>query len=355
MQVDEIVEILEEEKIEVPTLLRTYKQGVFQVYKDIWGSYIAPTFDPDANIVEIKEDQFKLFELNSKINKIPSELWSAWIDLAFYFSDKVDSNVEVSIRILRSDVDPTKYRFVLPLQEVSGGRVNAGDFQQSLDIISGEKLESYPPIGWTAVGSSHSHNTMQPFYSSVDDAYELTDPGLHIVVGNIKQQDDTYDLVASVTGNKRRFIIDGSSVVDLDIGNESQTYHENVLEYVSTVFGKFFKPKQPKVTNNLVVANSKNPTKNNTIHNWNGFGNWDFSKNYTQKNNERGDPFHYSEFFNQTVDDESTRFDIETLIYEYIENNSGDGNKLNRLIDILGEGMDTAKMQIDDLIEFTQV
>lgn len=359
MQVDEIVEIVEEEKIEVPTLLRTYKQGVFQVYKDIWGSYIAPTFDPDANIVEIKEEQFKLFELNDNINKIPKDLWSAWIDLAFYFSAKINQNVEVSIRILRSDDDPTKYRFLLPLQEVSGGRVNAANFQKSVDIISGEKLESYPPIGWTAVGSSHSHNTMPPFFSGVDDTYELTDPGLHIVVGHINQDKNTYDLVASVTGNKRRFDIDENSVVDLDIDDVTQTYHKNVLDYVSTVFGRFFKPKTPKVNKNFVPLNLKGANTNhvtnvNTNRIWQGVGSWDYRLNQSQKSDERGDPFHYSEFFNQTVDDESACFDIETLIYAYIESNSGDVNKLNKIIDILGEGMDTAKLQIEDLIEFVE-
>lgn len=198
---------------------------------------------------------------------------------------------------------------------------------------------------------------MAPFFSGVDDTYELTDPGLHIVVGHINQDKNTYDLVASVTGNKRRFSIDENLVVDLDIDNVTQTYHKNVLDYVSTIFGKFFKPKTPVVNKfvnvNLNGSNNKNTNKN---HRWNGFQNWDFSKNQSQKNSdERGDPFGYSEFFNQTVDDESACFDIETIIYAYVENNSGDINKLNKIIDILGEGMDTAKMQIDDLIEFTQV
>jgi hypothetical protein len=31
-----------------------------------------------------------------------------------------------------------------------------------------------------------------------------------------------------------------------------------------------------------------------------------------------------------------------------------DVNKLNKIIDILGEGMDTAKLQIEDLIEFVE-
>jgi hypothetical protein len=350
----EFVEVVDEQpEIEVPTLLRTYRQGVFQVYNDTWGSYIAPTYDPDANIVEIKEEQLKLFELNKNINKIPKELWSAWIDLAFHFSAKINSNVEVSVRILRSDVDDSKYRFLLPLQEVSGGRVNAGNFQKCVDILTGEKLESYPPIGWTAVGSSHSHNTMKPFFSGVDDQYELTDPGLHIVVGDIKQSDSTYNLVASVTGNKRRFHIKADDVVDLDVDDVTNTYHPNVLEYVSTTFGKFFKPKATNVTN-VTKSFMLDKSIGKTLRFDKTNRQWNIKNNKSWQSEERGDPFGYSEFFNGYKDDDSACFEIETMISAYIEANSNNVGNLNKIVDMLGECSDTANLYIEDAIDLTQ-
>lgn len=328
--------------IEVPTIYRTYKQGVFELYKGTWGSYLRPTHDPDANIVELTEDHFKLFELRDDIHQIPSDLWSAWVQLCFYYSDKVNNNVEVSVRILRSESDSSKYRFLVPLQEVGKGSVRANNFQKSIDILTGEETTQYPPDGWIPIGSSHSHNTMEPFFSSTDDRYELTDPGLHIVVGSINQDKNEYSLQVSVTGNKRRFLIesreDEEKIVDLT-PNDDTTYHSKVLDYVSTQFGSFFKEeKKSKVLEKVKSFEDRKTWKS-----------WDFSKNkkWDWDKSLDSDPFFCS---NDSKPGGSLKlWELESLIIEYIDEHEHDLEKMGLLLNTLDECTDTINAQIDEV------
>lgn len=139
-----------------PTILRTSSDGCFEVYQGAWGKYIRPCFDPQAN-VEITKEHLEHFELNDNIHKIPAELWARWVKLCFHYANKVESGVEVSVRILRSEEDFTQYRILVPRQKVSGATVRVDSFEESIDIETGEELTEYPPAGWIAVGSSHSH------------------------------------------------------------------------------------------------------------------------------------------------------------------------------------------------------
>jgi len=155
---EETVEIQEvnPEDTQVPNILRTPSDGCFEVYQGPWGKYIRPCFDPEAN-VEITKEHLEHFEPNPDIHKIPAELWSRWVKLCFHFVDKVKDSVEVSVRILRSQEDASKYRILVPRQKVSGATVRVDSFQESIDIETGEELTEYPPEGWVPVGSSHSH------------------------------------------------------------------------------------------------------------------------------------------------------------------------------------------------------
>lgn len=139
-----------------PSILRTASDGCWEVYDGPWGKYLRPTFDPEAN-VEISEDHLKNFELKEDIHRIPAELWAKWVKLCFYYVDKVQSSVEVSMRILRSEADSSVYRFLVPRQKVSGASVRVDSFDEAIDIDTGEEITSYPPEGWVPVGSSHSH------------------------------------------------------------------------------------------------------------------------------------------------------------------------------------------------------
>lgn len=217
---------------EIPSILRTAEDGCFELYKGAWGTYIRPTFDPEANVV-ITKDHLEQFELREDIHRIPAGLWSRWVQLAFHFVDKVASNLEVSVRILRSQEDPSVYRILVPKQEVSAASVRAEDFNESIDIETGEVISEYPPQGWIPVGSSHSHNTMSSFFSGTDDKYELKDPGIHLVIGSINTTKMNYTIAASVVGSGRRFIVKYSDLIDAT-PVEGSTFHPDVLKFVKT-------------------------------------------------------------------------------------------------------------------------
>lgn len=141
---------------EVPSILRTEKDGCFELYQGGWGSYLRPIDDPEAN-VRLTKDDFKAFTLKEGIHKIPADLWQRWVQLCFHFVDKVPSTVEVSVRILRNAEDPSLYRLLVPEQKVSAASVRADNFDKAIDIETGVAIVSYPPEGWIPVGSSHSH------------------------------------------------------------------------------------------------------------------------------------------------------------------------------------------------------
>lgn len=215
---------------EIPDLLRTPLHGCFTLRSNTWGSFLAPTHDPEAN-VEIDKEDFEAFELHQDIHPIPPDLWERWVQLCFYFvKNNIANGVEVSCRFLRKEDDLSQWRIVIPIQEVDAASVRVQSFDYVVDIETGETIE-YPPAGWIPSGSSHSHNTMQAFFSGVDDKYELSDPGLHIVVGSISVYRNTYTLKASIVAGGRRFDVPHDRVVE--IGGIKHMYHENVLSCVT--------------------------------------------------------------------------------------------------------------------------
>lgn len=210
-------------------LLRTARHGCWQLKRNAWGQFLAPTDDPLANVV-LSDEQLQGFELNEGIAPIPADLWSRWVKLCFHFVQARTSNLEVSCRLLRHETDKSQWRILVPPQEVSSGSVRAESFDGSIDITTGEVIEQWPPDGWIPCGSSHSHNTMAAFFSGTDDKYELGDPGLHIVVGSISLAARNYTYKASITANGRRFLIDLPLVADLTPTTDD--FHPDVLKVV---------------------------------------------------------------------------------------------------------------------------
>jgi hypothetical protein len=214
-------------------ILRSKRHGAFRLRTTHWGSYLSPCDDPDG-IEDFKpEEVIKEFHIPETLHRIPADLWQRWIQLCFHFAPKtVGSSLEVGVRLLVSATDPSKYKILVPRQSVSGGSVHATNFDDSCDIVTGEVITSYPPDGWIPCGSSHSHGTMAAFFSTVDDNNELGDPGLHITIGKINNDPAkmTYELVASVTADRRRYRFDYNKVVDSDPVDVA--FHPNCLEFV---------------------------------------------------------------------------------------------------------------------------
>lgn len=195
------------------TILRTQRDGCWELRSNTWGQFLAPTVDPDADTV-ITQEQLEGFELHLDIPKIPAGLWASWINLCIEMVRRGTGDLEVSCRLLRNHEG--HYRICIPQQKVTGVSVRVESFDKAVDITTGEVIEQWPPEGWRPCGSSHSHNTMDAFFSGTDDRYELGDPGLHIVVGKIDVNTGEYTLKASVTANQRRFNIDAADVVELE-------------------------------------------------------------------------------------------------------------------------------------------
>lgn len=325
----------QQQENESPGILRTANDGCFEVYQGPWGKYIRPCFDPKAN-VEITKEHLNHFELNEDIHRIPADLWTRWVNLCFHFVDKVTSSVEVSIRILRSEDDASKYRIVVPRQKVSGATVRVDSFEESIDIETGEELTSYPPQGWIPVGSSHSHNTMAAFFSGTDDKYELGDPGIHLVVGGIKVQERRYSIAASVVGAGRRFELEYSHLVDAT-PIENVDFHPKVLEYVD------YQPPTYTYTSSAL-------SRTNAKSEWEGYNKWlqrnSKYSNANYSNTDINDPFSYSEYFQSygggvysSTNKDVRLWEIEDLINDYINQNQDQVEKLidleNRLKDFL--------------------
>lgn len=321
-------EIQEEQQQEIPSILRTSKDGCFEFYTGGWGTYLRPIDDPEANVV-ITKDDLNSFTLKEEIHRIPADLWQRWVQLCFHYVEKVASNLEVSVRILRNAEDPSVYRFLVPKQEVSAAAVRVESFDNAVDLETGEEVESYPPIGWIPVGSSHSHNTMAAFFSGTDDKYELTDPGIHVVVGSIKKQERTYSIAASVVAGGRRFIVNHNDIIDTSLV-EDVTFHENVLNYVTYETAKVFTPKP-------IVSNWQNKNTN-------------FRSSYHK--NKFNDPFHYDEgkdfdsfeAFWESQQKTIKLHQVEDILDDFIKQNKFNNSNLMNL-------MASLLVYVDDLEE----
>jgi hypothetical protein len=211
--------------------IRTPRNGCFQVRTNAWGSFLSPVPDPDAH-ADLEDGALERFELNTGIDKIPADLWSRWVQLCFHFAHLKQGDLEVSCRLLRKDDDRSQWRILVPQQEVSGASVRIDTFDSSIDIETGELIETYPPAGWVPAGSSHSHNSMPlAKFSSIDDKSELGCPGLHIVISHISIAKNTYVPTASVTANHRRFYLDDAADV-VDLTPAGTTFHRSVLDII---------------------------------------------------------------------------------------------------------------------------
>lgn len=330
---EDIQEVQEQTQTESPTILRTRRSGVWEVYQGAWGSYLRETDDPQAN-VEINDDHLKEFQVRDNIHRIPAELWAKWVKLCFHFVDKVPNTVEVSVRILRSAEDPSQYRFLVPYQKVSAASVRAEDFDKSIDLETGEEIIQYPPDGWIPVGSSHSHNTMGAFFSGTDDKYELDDPGIHLVVGSVDTKNMKYTIASSVVGSHRRFIVPFDELIDAT-PVPGMEFHPNVINYVDYSKPVYTYP-------STWVEGGVTKTSYNDPKTW-GWDEDDFDYNYSDWEK---DPFHWS---NETKSVKSNikSWNVIDLLNDYIDESKDNLLTLLALKDKLHDIVDDIDVYID--------
>jgi hypothetical protein len=204
-----------------------------------WGVRLIETTNPLGTA--IAPDADKRIQLLDPFPRIPSEIWTRWMKLAFHFvdtnrqNDGIDRVSEVSCKFSRKNDDPTVWECWIPKQTVGGGSVHA-NFGELINIVTGEKIDHWPPEGSFDAGSSHSHNTMSAFFSQTDDNSELGCPGFHAVVGKLDRKTSEYEVATSIVLDKKRFMIEESDkLIDLDPKGGVVDFHKNVLDVISTV------------------------------------------------------------------------------------------------------------------------
>jgi hypothetical protein len=215
-----------------PELLRTQRNGCYRVRAGSLGSYLAPADDPLAN-AEISEEQLNSFELRPDFAKIPAALWSRWLLLCLELAQCDAGTLEVSCRLLRHQDDASRWRILVPIQDVCAASVRVDTFDSSVDIETGELVPSYPPDGWIPMGSSHSHNTMTlDRFSGTDDAAELGDPGVHILISHCSGGGKAFrwKQTDSVVAARRRFYLPQGSLSE-DV-TALEAYHPEARKQV---------------------------------------------------------------------------------------------------------------------------
>jgi hypothetical protein len=308
------------------TILRTEFDGTYEIAECHWGRYLRQCRDPLATDV-IKEENLNHFEVNPEAHKIPSDIWSAWIMLCFHYVDKVPQRMEVLVRFLRSESDPSQFMAIIPKQTVAHAAADSRDFSESCNLLTGERYTSYPPEGYIPVGSSHSHNTMGAGWSSHDNNSEIPDPGIHLTIGSINTKTREYRIAASVTANLRRFVVDFNHLIDAEI-QTGTTFHENVLEYVDIEPVKTYQ--QPNVVHHKFRSKTKYlpPARKNRDH----FDNMEEYYNQLYRDyfkHEVADPFYYSETSSKIQPIEA--HNILDWLDDYIKGNYNDTNALEEL------------------------
>lgn len=243
-------------------VLRTVKGGAIGAdHFPGHGTILRAVDDPDG--VTLEPELFAAIRLEPNFQKIPAELANRISDLyvtmlgrqkeAGFSFQSTDAQKEVSVVLLRDEETQTKWRVLVPTQVVGGASVEADYTKPLCDIVTGEKIEQFPPPGWLHAGSSHSHNTMGAFFSGVDDKNELPMPGVHFVLGGFRQVEVegghiwNFDVAASIVYHHRRFEkvveqgADGGRVFRKLVWSDLMEFstevkheaHANVHEYIS--------------------------------------------------------------------------------------------------------------------------
>lgn len=162
---------------------------------------------------------------------------------------------------------------------------------------------------------------MAAFFSGTDDKYELTDPGIHIVVGTINKQTRRYTLASSVVAGGRRFHINYNELIDAT-PVENVTFHENVLNFIEYDTPTYHKNRPKSYSYQNSIWQEKVTTQ-------------------TTKRNKFDDPFHYSE---------GNDFDSFEAFWEYQESQR-QSVKLHQVEDIIADYIHLKKDSPDSLRE----
>jgi len=211
-------------------VVRTKQYGTYILRDSAWGRYLLPCEDPDGLPLD---DLVGRIQLAPDFPRIPPDLWGRVIDLYFAAEKGLfGGQTEVAVCLFRHREDLTKWRIVVPTQEVSGASCEVDYTKPCVDIVTGEQFPESSFPDWRRAGTSHSHHVMTAQFSSTDDENELPQPGLHIVVGKMQRTPKpTYVPTASIVQKKTRYSVRAEDVIDLTVW-QGEGFHPNVKEVV---------------------------------------------------------------------------------------------------------------------------
>lgn len=112
------------------------------------------------------------------VPKLPESLFR---QIEGFFVKVYKEHQSEAVVLLSCDPEAEKWRFDVPVQDVSGAHVK----YDAADLPA-------LPDGFQQFGSIHSHAGMSAFHSGTDDKDETTFNGLHITIGNLDQPVRTY-------------------------------------------------------------------------------------------------------------------------------------------------------------------
>lgn len=168
-------------------------------------------------------DEFQLLE---DFKKVPYKLFASIIAFMHKYEKE---NIEVQVILLRNKDDDSLWRAIVPRQIVTGASVEAKT-DICYDLISGEKT-AFSSDDWFYSGTMHLHpGKLGAFWSSTDDASELTSPGLHCTIGHLTK--DILEICCSITINGNRYVYSPEQVISDVVTiqqNTSRTYAYTLL------------------------------------------------------------------------------------------------------------------------------
>jgi hypothetical protein len=238
-------------------IIRTKNSGCYAIKKNPLGTYLLKIEDPDPQAV--RDDVVNNFVVSKNAPRIPSDIWSALVDLYFHFHKR---KKEVCVVFLYN-MATEEWKGIVPKQEVDGVSVTK-DGHKGCDLLTGEYLADYMDTseGFEYMGDSHLHPFNMPNFSSTDDTNELGNPGIHVLISSIDLVKNTYVITSSIVAGRKRYIIKKNEAL-IDLSSSEETFHATCLKYVEdkkVLIGKYGKYNKPgkvasKVANKVVNYN----------------------------------------------------------------------------------------------------
>jgi rRNA maturation endonuclease Nob1 len=175
--------------------------------------------DSVAPVNQISTLQSVAASARMRISKIPGPKFAKVIE---FFRAVYHEYYAEAIVLLFYNEEKKTHTIIPPHQKVTGG---ACDYNRGITIE-----------GLTMIGTIHSHGGMSAFHSTTDDKDEETFDGLHITLGNMR--DEEISISASIVANGYRIMVDPNDYVEQlkltqDVDEEVKKATTTVYSYIA--------------------------------------------------------------------------------------------------------------------------